>query len=396
MQLFGARLRHPLWGVLLPIPLFVLGHGYNPAGQVDVAFFALAAGLLVWRTGGLEAAIVLHAVNNTAASLLAAVGLSDPNATHVGWGPACSSTIRRASLSREGASSPAWGAGPDVEGRQQVVGPIAVEVRVRAAERAGQARQALIPSVPHALGGQVDQPWAAAEASHRHAHDGRGAGDVRFATGEHRNRVVLPAPLRPSNPTMAPSGTDAVTSCRACTDPNRTPSRDVVRASVMAGLLNQCNDIVVGEPEAAGLGEGGSEELGGEVGAAASNQGVAGPRRDEHADTAPLDQDAVSDELIDTLERGRRVDPVEGGDLVGGRCLGPLVEEAVDDVVLDRLGDPDEQRQLHGPIGLADGFISGVTNHGTMMLPRRRRRKSLAPGRRDGVRDQDCRRDGAE
>ncbi len=83
MQVLGAWLRNPWWGILLPLPLFVVGHSYNPAGMIGVAGFALAAGVLVWRTGGLEAAIALHAVNNSLGFLFSALGWGDLNATDV-------------------------------------------------------------------------------------------------------------------------------------------------------------------------------------------------------------------------------------------------------------------------------------------------------------------------
>jgi len=63
-QLLGTWLRSPWWGILLPVPLFVLGHGYDWAGQVAIGVFALATGVLVWKTGGLELAILLHTANN--------------------------------------------------------------------------------------------------------------------------------------------------------------------------------------------------------------------------------------------------------------------------------------------------------------------------------------------
>ena len=81
MQTIGGWLRHPAFAILLPVPLFVLGHGYDPLGQVDVAVFAVFAGWITWRTGGLEAAIAVHAVNNVTIFLLGAVGLADVNAT---------------------------------------------------------------------------------------------------------------------------------------------------------------------------------------------------------------------------------------------------------------------------------------------------------------------------
>ena len=81
MQGIGSWLRHPAFAILLPVPLFVLGHGYGLVGQIDVAAFAVATGWLALRTGGLEAAIALHVINNVGVFALGSVGLSDPNAT---------------------------------------------------------------------------------------------------------------------------------------------------------------------------------------------------------------------------------------------------------------------------------------------------------------------------
>ncbi|MFD6098692.1 CPBP family intramembrane glutamic endopeptidase [Nocardiopsis flavescens] len=63
-QVLGTWLRSPLWGIVLPVPLFMLGHGYDWVGQVDIAVFALCMGFLVWKTGGLELAIAVHTANN--------------------------------------------------------------------------------------------------------------------------------------------------------------------------------------------------------------------------------------------------------------------------------------------------------------------------------------------
>lgn len=81
MQTIGRWLRHPLWAILLPVPLFVLGHLYDWIGQTSVAVFAVAAGWLTWRTGGLEAAIALHVVNNIVAFAFPLFGQGDINAT---------------------------------------------------------------------------------------------------------------------------------------------------------------------------------------------------------------------------------------------------------------------------------------------------------------------------
>lgn len=85
MQAIGRWLRHPAFAILLPVPLFVLGHLYDPLGQAAVGIFAIAAGWLTWRTGGLEAAIALHVVNNLVAFLLSLAGQSDVNDSSPGW-----------------------------------------------------------------------------------------------------------------------------------------------------------------------------------------------------------------------------------------------------------------------------------------------------------------------
>jgi len=84
VQTIGGWLRHPAFAVLLPVPLFVLGHDYGLLGQVDIAAFAVVAGWLTWRTGGLEAAIGLHVVNNVTIFALGTLGMVDPNATDLG------------------------------------------------------------------------------------------------------------------------------------------------------------------------------------------------------------------------------------------------------------------------------------------------------------------------
>lgn len=83
MQAIGTWLRHPAFAILLPVPFFVIGHEYGPLGMTDVAVFAIAAGYLTWRTGGLEAAFAIHVVGNVSTFALAAIGLVDINATEV-------------------------------------------------------------------------------------------------------------------------------------------------------------------------------------------------------------------------------------------------------------------------------------------------------------------------
>ncbi|QUY62952.1 CPBP family intramembrane glutamic endopeptidase [Gulosibacter molinativorax] len=80
-QVLGSWLKSPWWGILLPIPVFTLAHIYDAPGLLSVAVFAFAAGLLTWRTGGLEASIALHIVNNVFAVGLVAFGIGDLGAS---------------------------------------------------------------------------------------------------------------------------------------------------------------------------------------------------------------------------------------------------------------------------------------------------------------------------
>lgn len=84
-QMIGAWLRHPLWAILLPIPLFVVGHDYSTGGLLDIGVFAFCAGVLAWRTGGLEAPIALHVVNNVLVGTFGAFEVFDLNDTTVSW-----------------------------------------------------------------------------------------------------------------------------------------------------------------------------------------------------------------------------------------------------------------------------------------------------------------------
>ena len=76
LQAAGAFLRRPWFPVLLQAVLFAAMHGWGtPWGFADLVVFGLLTGYLTVRTGGLEAAIALHVVNNAAATVLAvAVG----------------------------------------------------------------------------------------------------------------------------------------------------------------------------------------------------------------------------------------------------------------------------------------------------------------------------------
>ena len=83
-QTIGTWLRHPAFAVVLPVPLFVLGHTYVGLAMVDTAVWALTMGWLVWRTGGLEAAAAAHVVNNVVVFTLGAVDLADLDVVDIG------------------------------------------------------------------------------------------------------------------------------------------------------------------------------------------------------------------------------------------------------------------------------------------------------------------------
>ena len=85
LQSIGRWLNHPAWAVLLPVPLFVLSHGYDLWGLISVGILAIIAGFLCIATGGLEASIGLHVSNNLTTILLGVFGMADPfGATDIG------------------------------------------------------------------------------------------------------------------------------------------------------------------------------------------------------------------------------------------------------------------------------------------------------------------------
>ncbi|MBZ9642695.1 CPBP family intramembrane glutamic endopeptidase [Streptomyces sp. PSKA30] len=89
-QVFGCYLRTPWVGITVGGLLFALSHGLGtPWGFADLVLFSLVLGVLVIRTGGLEAAIALHVVNNLFFFLFSATvvdGLSDTT-TNAGDAP---------------------------------------------------------------------------------------------------------------------------------------------------------------------------------------------------------------------------------------------------------------------------------------------------------------------
>ena len=68
MQALGSLVAQPWFGVVVSAVVFALLHGVqNPPLFVARLAFGLLAGVLVWRTGGLEAGIAAHIVNNVCA-----------------------------------------------------------------------------------------------------------------------------------------------------------------------------------------------------------------------------------------------------------------------------------------------------------------------------------------
>jgi membrane protease YdiL (CAAX protease family) len=64
LQAFGAFMRTPWPGILIGAAAFTALHAYTGWGIVEVFAFGAVMGWLAVRTGGLEAAIALHVINN--------------------------------------------------------------------------------------------------------------------------------------------------------------------------------------------------------------------------------------------------------------------------------------------------------------------------------------------
>ena len=77
LQALGSLVAKPWFGVIVSSLVFALLHGtQNLPLFVDRLVFGLLAALLVWRTGGLEAAIAAHVINNVFAYLVAGLTTS--------------------------------------------------------------------------------------------------------------------------------------------------------------------------------------------------------------------------------------------------------------------------------------------------------------------------------
>ena len=78
-QALGAWVARPVVAVVVPTVGFGLAHDYNVWGVLDVALFGVAAAWLTWRTGGIEAAVVGHVLNNVVLFLLLAPFAGSPS-----------------------------------------------------------------------------------------------------------------------------------------------------------------------------------------------------------------------------------------------------------------------------------------------------------------------------
>lgn len=80
MQVLGAWMRNPWPAILIPSVLFGFAHIYDIWGMLSVVAMGLATAWITWRTGGLEAAISIHVVNNWVAFGFMTAGLGGETA----------------------------------------------------------------------------------------------------------------------------------------------------------------------------------------------------------------------------------------------------------------------------------------------------------------------------
>ena len=80
MQVLGSWIKTPWVAILVPSIGFALAHIYDIWGLAAVGIMGGVAAWLTWRTGGLEAAIAIHIVNNIIAFAFMAGGLGGSTA----------------------------------------------------------------------------------------------------------------------------------------------------------------------------------------------------------------------------------------------------------------------------------------------------------------------------
>lgn len=86
MQVLGAWIKNPWFAILIPSVGFALLHIYDVWGLQAVALLGIVSAWLTWRTGGLEAAIAIHVVNNYIAFGIMASGITGETAQTSGDG----------------------------------------------------------------------------------------------------------------------------------------------------------------------------------------------------------------------------------------------------------------------------------------------------------------------
>lgn len=74
MQSLGSWIKTPVLPIVVPTVLFMLSHVYDVWGLVEVFLMGVTAAWITYKTGGLEAAIVIHVVNNVSVFLLLLIG----------------------------------------------------------------------------------------------------------------------------------------------------------------------------------------------------------------------------------------------------------------------------------------------------------------------------------
>ncbi|KAB1658424.1 CPBP family intramembrane glutamic endopeptidase [Pseudoclavibacter sp. CFCC 11306] len=76
LQTVGGWVRRPWLAAIPSVLLFTAGHGYGFWGQLSIVVFAVTTVWLTIRTGGLEASIALHVVNNVLLFVVQATGIT--------------------------------------------------------------------------------------------------------------------------------------------------------------------------------------------------------------------------------------------------------------------------------------------------------------------------------
>lgn len=84
MQALGSWVKSPVLPIVVPTLVFASLHIYDVWGLAQIAVMGLLSGWLVWRTGGLEAAVSLHIVNNLAVYVLLVSGVTGVTAQEPG------------------------------------------------------------------------------------------------------------------------------------------------------------------------------------------------------------------------------------------------------------------------------------------------------------------------